>query len=259
MKEREPARSRFTSLFTAFSRLCLFIERYALSLFFLYVGSKEALLIFARTQILAEAQSLNMRTIFPVSTKHALIMGFDFLVGVNLLISRVPIKPPEKLREILVPLLGTFLYLGYAVASHVSPGLRYNLLPLASQNGAAVMGLLVALVGYSVAVWSAIFLGRSFGVFVSVRPIVSDGPYRYVRHPMYLGHALMIVGVLLSAFAPIYIALTALYLSVIVYRARLEDDALSRSSEAYREYVKHTGSFFPRLRDAGQLSSSSRS
>jgi len=80
-----------------------------------------------------------------------------------------------------------------------------------------------------------------------VRTVVRHGPYRYVRHPMYLGYLFLFAGILIGAFSPIVIVVTALCVSLTVYRARLEEDALGRHSGEYREYAQRTGFLLPRL------------
>lgn len=46
---------------------------------------------------------------------------------------------------------------------------------------------LPALAGYGLILWSLITLGRRFGIAPADRGITNRGPYRYLRHPMYLG------------------------------------------------------------------------
>ena len=70
--------------------------------------------------------------------------------------------------------------------------------------------------------------------------VVTTGPYRYVRHPMYLGSLLQMAGmpmVLGSAWAAVCALATAI--SVIV-RTALEDRMLQRDLPGYAEYARRT-------------------
>src|SRR6266403_1856848 len=53
---------------------------------------------------------------------------------------------------------------------------------------------------------------------------------------------------LIGALSPIVILLTAVCISLTVWRARLEEDALARHSGEYRDYAKRTGFLLPRRR-----------
>ena len=186
--------------------------------------------------------------VFAVPARDALIFAFELFVGLTLLFNRAPVRQPEKPPDVLVPLLGTFFIYAFAFA-HLAPApLRESLMPVALRDGAAVAALLVSVAGYAVAVWSVVCLGRSFALLVSVRTVVRRGPYRYVRHPMYLGYIFLFAGILIGALSPIVILLTAVCISLTVWRARLEEDALTRHSGEYRDYAKRTGFLLPRRR-----------
>jgi protein-S-isoprenylcysteine O-methyltransferase Ste14 len=64
-----------------------------------------------------------------------------------------------------------------------------------------VAGLAVAAAGIALRVWAVVVLGRFFQYRITVQPghhVVSDGPYRYVRHPSYTGIALVLLGIALA-------------------------------------------------------------
>jgi len=65
---------------------------------------------------------------------------------------------------------------------------------------------------------------------------------------MYLGYIFLFAGILIGALSPIVILLTAVCISLTVWRARLEEDALTRQSGEYRDYAKRTGFLLPRRR-----------
>ena len=67
--------------------------------------------------------------------------------------------------------------------------------PLAPQG----MGVAILLFGLGFQVWAKLTLRRSFGIVPANRGIKASGPYRFVRHPMYLGYVTVHVGFLLMS------------------------------------------------------------
>ena len=221
----------------------------AVSLFFFFLAWKELQSFRTPLALLGEQSTppLGSSGPFAIVVRHVLILAFELFVGLTLLFNRAPSRQPERMRDVLVPLLGTFFNYTLPFANRAPAPLTANLMPVALRDAATVMALLLSVAGYAIAVWSVVSLGPSFALLVSVRTVVRHGPYRYVRHPMYLGYILLFAGILIGALSPIVIVLVAVYVSLTVYRARLEEEALTRHGDQYRDYAKRTGFLLPRL------------
>jgi protein-S-isoprenylcysteine O-methyltransferase Ste14 len=100
---------------------------------------------------------------------------------------------------------------------------------------------LVQASGILLQLYSKIHLGRSFGLLPANHGIVTSGPYKWVRHPIYLGYFIGHVGFLLSSWSPRNALLFAtLYLFQAVRIAR-EERLLSMDPDyaAYRLRTKY--------------------
>lgn len=84
-------------------------------------------------------------------------------------------------------------------------------------------GLTLSICGTLIVGLSCIDLGRSFGVSPALRPYVQSGIYRYIKHPMYLGHLLMELGIIIAEPSTRNIAI--LILSWLLYRLRISLEA----------------------------------
>ena len=96
-----------------------------------------------------------------------------------------------------------------------------------------VIGGAVAVVGELVRIWAA-------GHIEKGREVTRSGPYRLVRHPLYLGSAIMGVGFVLAARSLVVAALVSAYLSMTLLAAiRTEEATLDArfggEYAAYRE------------------------
>jgi protein-S-isoprenylcysteine O-methyltransferase Ste14 len=101
-------------------------------------------------------------------------------------------------------------------------------------------GLVVQLVGLSIAVVAFLALGRSFGFAAADRGLVRRGPYAVVRHPIYASYFVLQAGYLLQSIS-IWNALVMLFVTICnVGRAVVEERVLATSEEyeAYRRRVR---------------------
>jgi protein-S-isoprenylcysteine O-methyltransferase Ste14 len=107
-----------------------------------------------------------------------------------------------------------------------------------------ILSLLMILFGYFLGSW-ALIENRFFSGVVRIQNdrdhhVVTTGPYRFVRHPGYVGTAwaYLAIPLLLDsvwAFIP-----TALLMIVLVVRTSLEDKTLQAELPGYQEYTKKT-------------------
>ena len=79
-----------------------------------------------------------------------------------------------------------------------------------------------------------------------VAELQTNGPYRWVRHPVYSSLLLWAAGVALASGAISHILLAIAHLIFFNAKAAYEERALTRKFASYAEYAARTPRFFPR-------------
>ncbi len=99
------------------------------------------------------------------------------------------------------------------------------------------VGIVLQIAGTLFAIYGKVSLGRSFGLVAANRGIVSSGPYRIVRHPIYLGYLATHIGFLLANWSPRNIAL---YIVIYFFQISriLSEERLLKEDEPYRAYCE---------------------
>ena len=113
------------------------------------------------------------------------------------------------------------------------------------------LGVCLAMVAVPLFHWMLRSLGTNITDTVVTRKeatLVTHGPYRFVRHPMYSTTFLLFVGFTLLT-SNWFFGLTGIVtLAILVYRTSIEEKKLiEKFGEAYRSYMKETPRFMPRL------------
>jgi len=95
------------------------------------------------------------------------------------------------------------------------------------------VGLAVACLGEGIRVWAAGHLEKS-------REVTTSGPYRWSRHPLYVGSSVLALGVVLAARSWLLAALAAVYMgSTITAAIRAEEAFLRRTfGDSYDRYAR---------------------
>ena len=113
-------------------------------------------------------------------------------------------------------------------------------------------GLGVAASGFALLQWSHATLGRNWSDqprILKDQELVKDGPYQWVRHPIYAAFLLILGSTLLITSNWLIGGLWLLVTSIDIRdRIAYEEDAmLARFGEEYRSYMRNTGALVPRI------------
>jgi protein-S-isoprenylcysteine O-methyltransferase Ste14 len=116
-----------------------------------------------------------------------------------------------------------------------------------TDGGVAVLASDVLLIaGLAFAIGSVAVLGRCFGILPDVRGLVTHGPYRYVRHPLYLGELTAVLGIVLGSRQPLWAGVTWIAcLGLQLARTGYEERNISAEFPQYAEYAARTKRLIP--------------
>lgn len=111
----------------------------------------------------------------------------------------------------------------------------------------AVTGILCSCLMY----WTLSSLGKNLTDTIVTRDqatLVTNGPYRFVRHPFYVTAALLLVSITLLT-ASWFIGISGiLVLALLAIRTPKEEQMLiNRFGQQYRDYIATTGRYFPKI------------
>jgi protein-S-isoprenylcysteine O-methyltransferase Ste14 len=148
-------------------------------------------------------------------------------------------------KQVLVGTIIAGLLVAYQLASH-DPSLR----AYADDWTTFLLGLALVVAGVAIRSWAVWTLGRFFRREVTVeagQPVVSSGPYRFVRHPAYAGNILMYAGFGLAIGSWVSAAvLLAFAVIAHIPRIRVEEAELERKlGDDYREYEQERARLVP--------------
>ena len=151
-------------------------------------------------------------------------------------------RPPPKVRDYSITTsmaVGAAYIYPYAQIIYLrwSPG--YEAWPEA--------GLVLVTLAAGLSLVSLLTMGRVFGVRPALRGLVTSGPYRFVRHPMYLSYVVADIGVNLQEWNFVTLLLVLIGWMSLVYRIYAEERVLSQHAEwpAYVGSVRYR--LFPGL------------
>lgn len=113
------------------------------------------------------------------------------------------------------------------------------------------LGVALTAAGLLFAIWARLYLGQNWSGLVSVKvehELVRTGPYRFVRHPIYSGIILALLGTSLCrrnlwGFAGVALVWLGLWI-----KSRLEERFMVQTfGSKYEDYRQTTGALIPRL------------
>ena len=175
-----------------------------------------------------------------LSVNNLLVLSFMALAIISYIIRSRPIHKASGLKERAFPLFVLFSQFtgAYFIASYTR--FRFHFLLYIS-------GIIISILGTIMGCFALWELKRSFSIMVEVRRLITKGIYSKVRHPLYAGEILHLLGI-----AMVFNNMAAYGLFLFLFlmqalRAILEERKLSSHFSEYEDYKAGTGFFLPKF------------
>lgn len=147
-----------------------------------------------------------------------------------------PVSRSMGIKEILIPIVGALLPFGL-LYSPPNPVVYQR--PLLLKTIFWWMTVSAALTA-----WGMWTLRRSFSITVEARSVAAGGPYRWIRHPIYLGEISAGVAVMFWRYSLGNLFLFTLFATIQFARARWEEKKLANTFPDYSKLRENTWWFW---------------
>ncbi len=161
---------------------------------------------------------------------------FVAALGILLVLRRTPLGRTRGLYPRIAAVAGAYLGVGVV------------LLPPRELSAPLYLTSTVLILGGTVFALYAVFrLGRSISMLPEARHLVTCGPYAVIRHPLYLGEAVALMGLTLQYLSPWAVVLFVVQCIFQLERMKNEEKILAKIFPEYHNYMLHTARLVPGL------------
>ncbi len=130
-------------------------------------------------------------------------------------------------------------------------GVAISCFPVGMVNRGSHAWLILCILGGGFGIYTLLHnkIGN-FSVYPELRPqatLITSGPYRFVRHPMYVALTVMMLGIALYNGHWLNVLGCLLVMVVVFAKARIEEQHLLREFANYSNYADNTSRFIPKI------------
>jgi len=160
---------------------------------------------------------------------------FGFLVVIYAIRSKAIAKDHQPV-AVAAAMVGSFVLYGLFIVP--GWGRSTNLWVLGGSDICLAVGIVWAL-------YSLSYLGRRFSIVPEARGLVTSGPYRLARHPIYLGEIIAGFGLVLPTLFSPHAVVFAIFLAAQIARTYFEERVLRSTYPQYEAYARRTRRLIP--------------
>ncbi|MBU1890557.1 isoprenylcysteine carboxylmethyltransferase family protein [Patescibacteria group bacterium] len=112
-----------------------------------------------------------------------------------------------------------------------------------------ILGLLITVLGVILFAILLVWFFKYRAKAGFSKELVQTGPYKYIRHPMYVFIYLILIGVGMLWFSSNWFIILIVFIPVWYFMSRVEEKQMNEMTGGkYQEYMKRTGMFFPKIK-----------
>ena len=203
--------------------------RLAMLLVFGYLGYMQAL---------AVAQMFSRRAdtaMWQLSITSMIVSTLFLFMILYFTLTRLPVKNAASgLEPRITAIAGTFVMMLLVVlpAGEIGAELR-------------VLSTVLIILGTVLSLYCIRQLGRSLPIMASARELVTAGPYKVIRHPLYGAELITIVGVVIGHWSPASAVLGLAWVALQFRRAQNEERVLRENFPEYGSYARRVPMLVP--------------
>ena len=169
---------------------------------------------------------------------------YDLVVSITFLIRRPALRTDSSWSAHVAGYVGTFLVPSYVqVAAKISPSSLS-----ATSLALAKIALVVWAIGVAFEMWTVWQLRFAFSIVPQARILQSTGPYRLVRHPIYLGYIIINLAFWMAHMHLGLGIVVVAWIGITLVRIRYEENVLRESFPEYAAYAAKVGRLWPMAR-----------
>jgi protein-S-isoprenylcysteine O-methyltransferase Ste14 len=96
----------------------------------------------------------------------------------------------------------------------------------------------------SLTIWGMWYLKSSFSITVEARKLITTGPFKFIRHPIYFGELMTALFVCIWRFSWMNLGFYILLVIIQLYRSNLEQKKLAKNFPDYQKIMMKKWWFF---------------